>query len=161
MNHNLYQSKHDSENNQPNNSYIQWQEAMKGVEFQGGKTSVSTTGYEAAATPTSSEVQEKPISKMKKLLGKIQGFKDYIKNKFGIQNSEKLVEMTDYALVYDAKKAIAAADEDGFRTEAEVAEIEEAVSSVVVQGAMEEAGMEQSTGKILSWSSIKVMLNLI
>ena len=148
MNHNLYQSKHDSENNnQPSNSYIQWQEAMKGVEFQGGKTSVSTTGYEAAATPTSSEVQEKPISKMKKLLGKIQGFKDYIKNKFGVHNSEKLVEMTDYALVYDAKKAIAAADEDGFRTEAEVAEIEEAVSSVVVQGAMEEAGMEQSTGK--------------
>ena len=148
MNHNLYSSNQESENNnQPNNSYIQWQEAMKGVEFQGGKTSVSTTGYEAAATPTSSEVQEKPISKMKKLLGKIQGFKDYIKNKFGVHNSEKLVEMTDYALVYDAKKAIAAADEDGFRTEAEVAEIEEAVSSVVVQGAMEEAGMEQSTGK--------------
>ena len=148
MNHNLYQSNHDSENNnQPNNSYIQWQEAMKGVEFQGGKTSGSTIGHEAVAKPTSSEVHEKPISKMEKLLGKIKGFKDYIKNKFGIQNSEKLVEMTDYALVYDAKKAIAAADEDGFRTEAEVAEIEEAVSSVVVQGAMEEAGMEQSTGK--------------
>lgn len=148
MNHNLYQSNHDSENNnQPNNSYIQWQEAMKGVEFQEGKTSGSTIGYEAAVTPTSSEVHEKPISKMEKLLGKIKGFKDYIKNKFGVHNSEKLVEMTDYALVYDAKKAIAAADEDGFRTDAEVAEIEEAVSSVVVQGAMEEAGMEQSTGK--------------
>jgi len=70
MNHNLYQPNHDSENdNQPNGSYIQWQKAMKGVEFQGGKTSVSTTGYEAAATPTSSEVQEKPISKIEKLLG--------------------------------------------------------------------------------------------
>ena len=43
---------------------------------------------------------------MKKLLGKIQGFKDYIKNKFGVHNSEKLVEMTDYALVYDAKKQL-------------------------------------------------------
>lgn len=148
MNHNLYQPNHDSENdNQPNSSYVQWQKAMKGVEFQEGKTSGSTIGYEAAVTPTSSEVHEKPISKMEKLLGKIKGFKDYIKNKFGVQNSEKLVEMTDYALVYDAKKAIAAADEDGFRTDAEVAEIEEAVSSVVVQGAMEEAGMEQSTGK--------------
>lgn len=148
MNHNLYQPNHDSENdNQPNSSYVQWQKAMKGVEFQGGKTSGSTIGHEAVVKPTSSEVHEKPISKMEKLLGKIKGFKDYIKNKFGIQNSEKLVEMTDYALVYDAKKAIAAADEDGFRTDAEVAEIEEAVSSVVVQGAMEEAGMEQSTGK--------------
>lgn len=67
MNHNLYQSKHDSENNnQPNNSYIQWQEAMKGVEFQGGKTSGSTIGHEAVAKPTSSEVHEKPISKMEK-----------------------------------------------------------------------------------------------
>ena len=148
MNHNLYQPNHDSENdNQPNSSYVQWQKAMKGVEFQEGKTSGSTIGHEAVAKPTSSEVHEKPISKMEKLLGKIKGFKDYIKNKFGVQNSEKLVEMTDYALVYDAKKAIAAADEDGFRTDAEVAEIEEAVSSVVVQGAMEESGMEQSTGK--------------
>ena len=148
MNHNLYPSNHKSEDdNQPNNSYTQWQEAMKGVEFQGGKTSVSTTGYEAVATPPSPEVQEKPISKMEKLLGKIQGFKDYIKSKFGVQNSEKLVEMTDHALVYVAKKTITTADEDGFRTEAEVAEIEEAVSSVVVQGAMEEAGMEQSTGE--------------
>ena len=148
MNHNLYQPNHNSENDsRPNNGYIKWQEAMKGVEFQGDKTSGSTIDYEAVATPTSSEVQEKPISKMEKLLGKIQGFKDYIKNKFGVQNSEKLVEMTDYALVHIAKKTITAADEDGFRTEAEVAEIEEAVSSVVVQGAMEEAGMEQSAGE--------------
>ena len=148
MNHNSYTSNHESgKYSQPNNGYIQWQEAMKDVEFQGGKTFVSTVGYEAVATPTSSEVQEKPIGKMKKLLGKIQGFKDYIKNKFGVQNSEKLVEMTDYTLVHIAKKTITAADKDGIRTEAEAAEIEEAVSSVVVQGAMEEAGMEHSAGE--------------
>ena len=107
MNHNLYQSNHNSENDsRPNNGYIKWQEAMKGVEFQGGKTSGSTMNHEAVSMPTSSEVQEKPISKMEKLLGKIQGFKDYIKNKFGVQNSEKLVEMTDYALVHIAKKQL-------------------------------------------------------
>lgn len=148
MNHNSYPSNHESENDsQPNDSYTQWQEAMKDVEFQGGKASVSTVGQEVAGTPAGPEIHEKPVSKMEKLLGKIQGVKDFIKNKFGTQSSEKLVEMTDDALVYVAKETITAADEDGSRTEAEAAEIEEAVSSVVVQGAMEEAGMEQSAGE--------------
>ena len=120
---------------------------MKDVEFQGGKASVSTVGQEVAGTPAGPEIHEKPVSKMEKLLGKIQGVKDFIKTKFGIQSSEKLVKMTDHALVYVAKETITAADKDGIRTEAEAAEIEEAVSSVVVQGAMEEAGMEQSAGE--------------
>lgn len=164
MNHNLYRPNHNSENDsRPNNGYIKWQEATKGVEFQGSKTSGSTIDHEAVSMPTSSEVQEKPISKMEKLLGKIQGFKDYIKNKFGVQNSEKLVEMTDYALVHIAKKTIIAADKDGIRTEAEAAEIEEAVSSVVVQGAMEEAGMEQSAGEnpILELNQSDAQLDLM
>lgn len=148
MNHNSYSSNYESENDsQPNDSYTEWQEAMKGVEFQGGKASVSTVGQEVADTLAGPEIHEKPVSKMEKLLGKIQGVKDYIKSKFGIQSSEKLVKMTDHALVYVAKETITAADKDGFRTEAEAAKIEEAVSSVVVQGAMEEAGMEQSTGE--------------
>ena len=148
MNHDSYPSNHESENDsQPNDSYAQWQEAMKDAEFQGGKASVSTVGQEVAGTPAGPEIHEKPVSKMEKLLGKIQGIKDFIKSKFGTQSSEKLVEMTDDALVYVAKETITAADEDGSRTEAEAAEIEEAVSSVVVQGAMEEAGMEQSAGE--------------
>lgn len=148
MNHNSYPSNYESENDsQPNDSYTEWQEAMKDVEFQGGKASVSTVGQEVAGTPAGPEIHEKPVSKMEKLLGKIQGVKDFIKTKFGIQSSEKLVKMTDHALVYVAKETITAADKDGIRTEAEAAEIEEAVSSVVVQGAMEEAGMEQSAGE--------------
>lgn len=148
MNHNSYPSNYETENDgQPNDSYTEWQEAMKDVEFQGGKASVSTVGQEVTGTPAGPEIHEKPVSKMEKLLGKIQGVKDYIKSKFGIQSSEKLVKMTDHALVYVAKETITAADKDGFRTEAEAAKIEEAVSSVVVQGAMEEAGMEQSAGE--------------
>lgn len=148
MNHNSYPSNYESENDsQPNDSYTEWQEAMKNVEFQGGKASVSTVGQEVADTLAGPEIHEKPVSKMEKLLGKIQGVKDFIKSKFGIQSSEKLVKMTDHALVYVAKETITAADKDGIRTEAEAAEIEEAVSSVVVQGAMEEAGMEQSAGE--------------
>ena len=148
MNHNSYPSNYESENDsQPNDSYTEWQEAMKDVEFQGGKASVSMVGQEVADTLAGPEIHEKPISKMEKLLGKIQGVKDFIKTKFGIQSSEKLVKMTDHALVYVAKETITAADKDGIRTEAEAAEIEEAVSSVVVQGAMEEAGMEQSAGE--------------
>lgn len=148
MNHNSYPSNYESENDsQPNDNYTEWQEAMKDVEFQGGKASVSTVGQEVADTLAGPEIHEKPVSKMEKLLGKIQGVKDFIKTKFGIQSSEKLVKMTDHALVYVAKETITAADKDGFRTEAEAAKIEEAVSSVVVQGAMEEAGMEQSAGE--------------
>ena len=148
MNHNSYPLDYENENDsQPNDSYAEWQEAMKDVEFQGGKASVSTVGQEVADTLAGPEIHEKPVSKMEKLLGKIQGVKDYIKSKFGIQSSEKLVKMTDHALVYVAKETITAADKDGFRTEAEAAKIEEAVSSVVVQGAMEEAGMEQSAGE--------------
>lgn len=34
MNHNSYSSNYESENDsQPNDSYTEWQEAMKGVEF--------------------------------------------------------------------------------------------------------------------------------
>ncbi len=148
MNHNSYPSNYENENDsQPNDSYTEWQEAMKGVEFQGGKASVSTVGQEVTDTLAGPEIHEKPVSKMEKLLGKIQGVKDFIKSKFGIQSGEKLVKMTDHALVYVAKETITAADKDGIRTEVEVAKIEEAVSSVVVQGAMEEAGMEQSAGE--------------
>lgn len=54
--------------------------------------------------------------------------------------------MADDALVFVAKETIASADEDGTRTESEIADIQDAVSCVVVQGAMEEAGLEKSAG---------------
>lgn len=67
MNHNSYPSNYESENDsQPNDSYIQWQEAMKDVEFQGGKASVSTVGQEVADTLAGPEIHEKPVSKMEK-----------------------------------------------------------------------------------------------
>ena len=145
MNYNSYPSSREEYNNQPNDSYNQYQEAMKDVEFQGGNIS-SQINQEVDQASTSPEIQEKPINKVEKILGRIQGVKDFIKKNFDVSNSETLVEMADDALVHVAKETIAAADKDGVRTHTESIEIEEAVSSVVVQGAMEEAGIEQSAG---------------
>ena len=148
MNHNSYPSNSENKiDSQPNNSYTEWQEVMRDVEFQGSKSSTITISQEAIPAPANPEIKEKSVGKTEKLLGKIQDVKDFIRSKFGTQSSEKLVEMTDDALVYVAKETITAADKDGFRTEAEAAEIEEAVSSIIVQGAMEEAGIEQSAGE--------------
>ena len=72
MNHDSYPSNSENEiDSQPNDSYTQWQEAMKDVELQGGKASVSTIGRETVAATASLEAQEKSVSKMEKLLGKI------------------------------------------------------------------------------------------
>lgn len=49
MNHNSYLSNHEESSNQLNDSYSQWQEAMKGVEFQGGNIEVLHT--EGAVLP--------------------------------------------------------------------------------------------------------------
>ncbi len=145
MNHNSSPLSHEESSNQSNDSYSQWQDVMKDIKFQGDNVSFRTN-QQVNQMPTNPEVREKPINKVEKLLGKIQGVKDFIKKKFDVSSNEKLIEMTDDALVYVAKETIAAADEDGVRTNVESTEIEEAVSSVVTQGAMEEVGMEQSTG---------------
>lgn len=80
MNHNSYPSNYESENDsQPNDSYTEWQEAMKDVEFQGGKASVSTVGQEVADTLAGPEIHEKPVSKMEKLLGKSKASKILLK----------------------------------------------------------------------------------
>ena len=143
MEHDSHSSNHENESNsQPDGSYAEWQKIMKDAEFHGGSTSDSAIGQEA-----NSEKQEKHFGGLKKILAKIQGVKSLIADKLGIQSSEIVAEMTDDALVHVAKETIAAADKDGIRTEEEAAEIEETVSSVVVQGAMEEAGIEQSAGE--------------
>ncbi len=76
----------------------------------------------------------------------ISKIKTKIAEKFGFKG-DKLTEATDQALVFEATETIKAADEDGTRTEAEVAEIDQAVSNVMIEGAMEEAGMETSAGE--------------
>ncbi len=143
MEHDSHSSNHENESNsQPDDSYAEWQNIMKDAEFHGGNTSDTTIDHEA-----NSEKQEKHFVGLKKIFAKIQSVKSLIADKLGIQSSEKVAEMTDDALVHVAKETIAAADEDGIRTEEEAADIEETVSSVVVQGAMEEAGVEQSAGE--------------
>ena len=96
--------------------------------------------------PSAYEQQENPDDKSEKFLNKIKDFKDKIAQKLGL-NGEKLTEATDEALVDAARETISAADQDGERTEDEKSNIHEAVSSVVVQGAMEEAGYDRSTGE--------------
>ena len=121
MKHNSYPSNYENENNnQADDNYSQWQEAMQDVEFQGNLTSASTN-QETIPISSTPEMQEAPANKAEKLLQKIQDTKEYVKTMLGISSEEKLTEMTDDALVYVAKETIATADEDGTRTEAESA----------------------------------------
>lgn len=62
MNHNSIHSNYE-DNNQSNNSYNQWQEAMKDVEFQGNKLFATATNQETTPTLTTSETKEEPIDK--------------------------------------------------------------------------------------------------
>ena len=139
MSHNSYPTnQEDEEKNQINSSYSQWQEAMSDVGFRDGKVSDSLEDKGPFAS-IATEVQKKPVSLIEKLVVKIQGMQEYIIKALGIQNKEKLTEMTDSALVHIAKETIASADEDGKRSEKEKAKIEEAVSLVVVEGAINES----------------------
>ena len=81
-----------------------------------------------------------PGEKVKAIIKKIKEFGRRIKEKLGLRGKE-LTQATDEALVFNAKETISTADEDGVRSEEEQLDIEEAVSSVVVEGAMEEAGI--------------------
>ena len=78
---------------------------------------------------------------VEKIIDKIKGLRAKIEQRLGLSSSAELTKMTDEALVYNAKETIAAADEDGVRTDEELADIKDAVSSVVIEGAMEESGM--------------------
>ncbi len=96
--------------------------------------------------PSASFEQENPGNKSEKFLGKIKDFKDKIAQKLGL-GGEELTKAADEALVDAARETISSADQDGERTDEEKEVIHEAVSSVVVQGAMETAGYEQSSGE--------------
>ncbi len=96
--------------------------------------------------PSSSFEQENSSDKSEKFLSKIREFKDKIAQKMGL-GGEELTKVTDEALVDAARDTISSADQDGERTDEEKEIIHDAVSSVVVQGAMETAGYEQSSGE--------------
>lgn len=78
---------------------------------------------------------------VEKIINKIKGLRSKIEKRFGLSNSAEITKMTDEALVYNAKETISAADEDGVRTDEELADIEDAMSSVVIEGAMEQSGI--------------------
>lgn len=101
--------------------------------------------YDSLNSSSNGEDAEKPTSKFEQLAKKVQGWKKKIAEHLGLSGKE-LTEAADEALVASAQETIAAADEDGVRTEQEIADIQEAVETVVVQGAMEEAGLEESSG---------------
>ncbi|MBR5418977.1 hypothetical protein IK110_01895 [Candidatus Saccharibacteria bacterium] len=77
---------------------------------------------------------------------RISEIRSRIAEKFGYRD-EKLTEATDEALTFTASEVIKEADADGVRTDQELAGINEAVSSVIIEGALEEAGMEKSAGE--------------
>ncbi|MBR0134177.1 hypothetical protein IJM16_02845 [Candidatus Saccharibacteria bacterium] len=100
--------------------------------------------------------------KVDKFLDRIKEFKDKIAAKMGISD-EKLTAVADEALVDAARETISDADADGQRTESESSDINDAVSSVLVQGAMEKAGYDQSSGEnpILSLDTEETETELI
>ncbi len=127
MNHNSYASSHEGESGN-GSDYDKWHEIMSDVSSQ-----------------EDSEVQRKPATRVEKLLQNIQSVKDFVTEKFGALSKEKLTKLVDSALVYVAKRTVEAVNKVGVRTEAENAEVQESVSSVVMQGAMEEVGVEPAS----------------
>ncbi len=101
--------------------------------------------YDSLVISSSGEGAEKPVNKFEQLSAKVKSWKEEIAEHLGLSGKE-LTKAADEALVTSAQETIAAADEDGVRTEQEIANIQEAVEIVVVQGAMEEAGLEESSG---------------
>ena len=97
--------------------------------------------YEYAVKINPAEMHEKPDNIVTKIMNKIKAIKDRILEKFHVKG-DKLEQMADEALVHVAKETITEADKDGIRTEQESADIKEAVETVVVQGALEEASGE-------------------
>lgn len=99
---------------------------------------------ESFSGQSGAEEQEQKTSRLDRLFGKIQSARQAIAEKLGLSGKE-LTDATDEALVHVAKETVAAADQDGVRTEEELSDIRDAVESAVVQGAMEEAGLAESS----------------
>lgn len=99
---------------------------------------------ESFSGQSGTEDQEQKASRLDRLFGKIQFARQAIAEKLGLSGKE-LTDATDEALVHVAKETVAAADQDGVRTEEESSDIRDAVESAVVQGAMEEAGLAESS----------------
>ena len=99
---------------------------------------------ESFSGQSGAEDQEQKASRLDRLFGKIQFARQAIAEKLGLSGKE-LTDATDEALVHVAKETVAAADQDGVRTEEESSDIRDAVESAVVQGAMEEAGLAESS----------------
>ena len=101
--------------------------------------------YDSFNSSSNGEGSETPVKKFEQFSKKVKSWKKKIAEHLGLSGKE-LTEAADEALVASAQETIAAADEDGVRTEQEIADIQEAVETVVIQGAMEEAGLEESSG---------------
>ena len=100
---------------------------------------------ESFSANNTGELQEDKGSKVERLFGNIKKFAERIKQRFGVSGSE-LTRMTDDALVFAAEETIKAADENGERSEEDQAEVTEIVSTVVAEGALEEAGAVETDG---------------
>lgn len=120
--------------------YVDWYSAFDGTQKKKKQLS-SSVNQESFPIPPPIEDKESLIDKM---IGQIHNLKDYLNIKFSTSSQEELTGAVNDALVHIAKETIAAADADGVRTEMEERQIEAAVASVVVQGAILEAGLEQS-----------------
>ena len=117
------------EGSEQNASHDQWQQAMSNVEFRGGVSDASEK-KEAASRSIVSRVLEK-----------IRDIGDSIRDRLGISDNNEVTKKTNEAIVYVAEETVKSADEDGTRTKEEAEEVSDAVSTVVIQGAMQEAGL--------------------
>ncbi|MCR5572855.1 MAG: hypothetical protein K6F57_03730 [Candidatus Saccharibacteria bacterium] len=78
---------------------------------------------------------------MSRALKKIRDIGNRIRGWLGISDDNEATKKTNEAIVHVAEETVKSADEDGTRTEEEAEEVSDAVSTVVVQGAMQEAGL--------------------
>ena len=85
--------------------------------------------YDSLVISSSGEGAEKPVNKFEQLSAKVKSWKEKIAEYLGLSGKE-LTKAADEALVTSAQETIAAADEDGVRTEQEIANIKEAVETV-------------------------------
>lgn len=92
------------------------------------------------------EILEDDSKTVEKALKVINDTDEYVSEQFGVTGAER-TKLTDEALVYGAEEATHAADQDGMRTNMEVADIIGQVETVIVEGALEGVGVKNTTGE--------------
>lgn len=162
MNYNTFPGHRESNNNLTEGIPNEWGVTMDALRPQANSAS-KPISQETISTVSSLEIQEQPARPLEMILSRIRSIKDYITINLGAKGSEKLTELTNDALAFVAKETVAAADKDGERTENEIEGIRNAFSSAIMQGVIEEVGIEPAAknNPIISLSQDETRRDLI